>query len=167
MRKPKALKQSFEVKHLGTSDIEQIHFPTREQQWEQHGYPFKWAWHAITNHFLINGEQWIIRSICCVQVPEVHTRKYNEKNHRNLNQLILAQAQDLFNRLIGSRYNQIELGMKDTLSRITVHREFQFQHASGYYYGGNKIDLEYSQNAQYFEMGEGFKPHFRLWRRVW
>jgi hypothetical protein len=51
MRKPKTLKAPLEVKHLGTSDVEQIHFPTREQQWEQHGYPFKWAWHGITNYF--------------------------------------------------------------------------------------------------------------------
>jgi hypothetical protein len=167
MRKPKTLKEPLEVKHLGTSDVEQIQFPIREQQWEQHGYPFKWAWYAITNDFLVNGEKWIIRSICCVEVPEVRTRKYNEKNHRNLNQLVLIQGQDLFNRLIGSRYNQIELGMKDTFSRITVHREFEFQHASAEYCGGNKIDLEYHQNSQYFEVGQEFKPHFRLWRRVW
>jgi hypothetical protein len=41
MRKPKTLKEPLEVKHLGTSDVEQIQFPIREQQWEQHGYPFK------------------------------------------------------------------------------------------------------------------------------
>src|SRR5204862_7102720 len=118
--------------------------------------------YAITNLFLVNGVEWKIRSICSVEVPEVRTRKYDERNHRNLNNLILIQAQDLFNRLIGSRYNQIELGMMDDLYRITVHRELQFQHASGYYFSNHQLDLEFGQNAQYFELGEGFRPHCKL-----
>jgi hypothetical protein len=165
MTKPKTPRPPVHVKHVSNSDVELIHFETREKLWEQHEYPFKWGWYGITNRFSVNGKEWLIRSICCVEVPEVRTRKYDEQNHRNLNQLILIQAHELFNCLIGSRYNQIELGMKDTLWKLFDH--CTFQHASGYYHGGNSFDLEYSQNAQYFEIGEGFKPHFKLRRRTW
>ena len=121
--------------------------------------------YAISNFFLAQGNEWTIRSVCCVRIPEIRTQKYNGENHRNLNQLIMIQAYALLNRLIGSKYNVVELGMKDTLGKITVHREFQLQHATAYCFSGKEIDLEYSQNAQYFEIGEGFEPHFKLWRR--
>jgi len=166
MRKLKVPKEPIEVKHIHTTGVELIRGEFREQiQMQRGGYSFERR--AITNHFLVNGKEWKIRSVCCVEVPEIPTRKYDEANHRNLNRLILIQANDLLNRLIGSRYNEVELGVKDKFGKITVHREFQFQHASGSYFSDNKLDLEYSQNAQYFEIGDGFEPHFKLLRRVY
>lgn len=116
---------------------------------------------------MAQASEWRIRAICCVKIPEVRTQKYDPENHRNLNQLILIQAHDLLNRLIGSRYNVVELGMKDKTGKITGRRDFQFQHAFCYYFSDRKLDLEYNQNAQYFEIGDGFEPHFKLWQRVW
>ena len=166
MRKPKPPRDSIEVEHIRTSEVELIQGEVIEQLWDQHGYPHKWERYAISNYFLVKGVEWRIRSICSVYEGfKSRVYGYDERNHRNLNQLILIQAHDLFNRLIGSRYNAVELGMKDKLCKITVHREFQFQHASGYYFSDKKFDLEYGQNAQYFEIGEGFEPYFRLWRR--
>jgi hypothetical protein len=165
MSKPKIPKEPIEVKHISTTSVELIRGELQERLQMQQGRPWKFERYAIKNYFLVKGEEWIIRSICSVEVPEVLTRKYDRKNHENLNQLILNQAHDLFNRLIGSRYNEIELGMKDNNQKYSIHDPFQ--RASGCYFSDNKLDLEYSQNAQYFDIGEGFKPYFKLSYRDW
>ena len=178
MSKQSKPRKPIECSHISTSGVEVLGV---RQLWAvppMPGMAHRLVSYGITNCFLVNGVQWRIRAICSVPDPEVRTQKYNEENHRNLNHLILIQAHDLFNRLIGSRYNEIELGVKYVGGQrawmrdygITVRRpehDPTCRASCGYFHHANcQIDLSYAQNAQYFNIGEKYKPYFKLTYRA-
>jgi hypothetical protein len=121
--------------------------------------------YSISSYFLVNNAEWIIESKCHVFITgHIYkaTRKplqHDEGNHNILIQLIQIQAQDLFNALIGRKYDNVEIGMKGDGYDCDAC-------ASGYIYD-NKIELGYTQNGSYFKIGKQFQPFFHLWLREW
>ena len=124
--------------------------------------------YVTTIHFLVNGVQWEINTVCTVyNTGHIYKAtgkclQHDEENHERLNQLVLMQASDLFNYLIGSDCNNIELGMNDFCKQYGGYA----QQARGYIFN-NKIELCYAQNASYFRTEKEFKPFFNLLHREW
>jgi hypothetical protein len=198
-KNPRTPRELIEVKHIRTSDVEA---PPPEIDWMKvlpnmnlsptTKDPY-WKEYAITNYFLVKGIEWKIRTICKFYAKHIYKatgmpEQYNPQNHIDYNNLVLILADGLFNRVVRSKCDEIELGLKNVTFPRLEREELQKQYGIGgfdYYKGGSgTIYRDYPfarkfsyQNTITLTIGnrhsftpspeEGYEPYYKLSKRDW
>ncbi len=198
-KKSKAVRESIKVEHIRTSDVEA---PPPEIDWAKvlpnmnlsptTKDPY-WKGYAITNYFLVNGVEWKIRTICQFHAQHIYKatglpEQYQPQNHKDYNNLVLVLADELFNRVVRSKCDEIELGLKNVsfpkLERDELQKQYGIGHFDYYKSGSGNIEKDSAwarkfsrQNTITLTIGnrhsftpspeEGYEPYFKLSKRDW
>ncbi len=198
-KKSKAIRVSIKVEHIRTSDVEA---PPPEIDWvkvlpNMNLNPITkdphWKEYAITNYFLVEDIEWKIRTICKFYAQHIYKatgmpEQYNSQSHTDYNNLVLVLADELFNRVVRSKCDEIELGLKNVtfprLEREELQRQYSIGHFDYYKGGSGNIEKDSAwarkfskQNTITLTIGnrhsftpspeEGYEPYFKLSKRDW
>jgi hypothetical protein len=152
------VKETIEIKHISTSNVcvFQNHIVIG-------GEPVSTNY-AITNSFSVNGVEWIIRSICPVVSTPNYQQTYNEQLHKEYNDLVLCQADELFNCLAGSKYNKVALGIMNRYGQYGDSPKC----GSGYVFD-NTIDLYFTIGDchNFLKPDKEYIPYIKVFYRDW
>jgi predicted RNA-binding Zn-ribbon protein involved in translation (DUF1610 family) len=198
-KQPRTPRELIEVKHIRTSDVET---PPPEIDWvrvlpNMNLSPITkdpyWKEYAITNYFLVKCVEWKIRTICSFYTKHIYKatgmpEQYNPQNHKDYNNLVLILADELFNRVVRSKCDDIELGLKNVsfprLERDELQKQYGIGHFDyhkcgiGHIYRdssfarkfsyGNTITLTIGNRHSFTPSPEeGYKPYFKLSKHDW
>lgn len=149
------MKETIEVRHVSTSNVSVL-----QNHVMLGGEPVS-SNYAITNLFSVNGVEWMIRSICPVVSTPSYAQTYNEPLHKEYNDLVLRQADELFNCLAGGKYNKVALGITNPCGDSP-------RCGSGYVFD-NTLDLYFSMGEGHnsFKPDNGFIPYIKVFYRDW
>ena len=120
--------------------------------------------YGITNLFSVNGVEWTIRSICPVVSTPNYQQTYNEQLHKEYNDLVLRQAEELFNCLARSKYNKVALGI---INRYGPNGDSP-KCGSGYVFD-NTLDLYFTIDGCHdsFKADDEYIPYVKVFYRDW
>jgi len=198
-KKSRATRESIKVEHLRTSDVDA---PPPEIDWVKvlpnmnlspvTKDPY-WKEYAIANYFLVKDVEWKITTICTFYAKHIYRatgmpEQYNPQNHKDYNNLVLVLADDLFNRVVRSKCDEIELGLRNVsfprLESDELRKQYGIGHFDYYKSGSGKIEHDSAwarkfskQNTITLTVGnrhsftpspeEGYEPYFKLSKRDW